>query len=208
MKKIEFVDLIKHKLAGGDCPQELKGKYHPEIIARHLSMAFNHAVNRRFDADAKRGMFDNLDAFTTTYSGIDVEYDKGRQEYYAIIPKSYMSLPKNRGVRLVYPDGSVENFFKYRENNRATIMSNLDVDKIAEYVAFYIENDRVYFAHLSPEYVEKVSIKLIPTFEALDDSEYVPIPAGYEKMLFDLVVESMMRQRPEKMSNDENSNTQ
>lgn len=203
MTKREFIDLLKHKLAGGDCPQELKGKYHPEIISRHLSMAFNHAVNRRYDQSVKKGNFDYLDAFTKTYAGVSVQYNDLRDEKYADIPVSYMSLPKNRGVRLVYPGSAVDRFFRYRANNRQTIMSMLDVGQQAEHASFYVEGNKIYFWNIGD--YDAITMKIVVAFDNLEDDDEVPIPQGYEKIIFDLVFQTMLEQPPEKLSNDENS---
>jgi hypothetical protein len=38
MTKQNLVDLILDWLAGGDAPSDIKGKYHPEIISKHLEL--------------------------------------------------------------------------------------------------------------------------------------------------------------------------
>jgi hypothetical protein len=203
MTKRQFIDLLKHKLAGGDCPQELKGKYHPEIISKHLSMAFNHAVNRKYEQGVKKGNFDYLDAFTKTYSNIAIEEDETRDEKYSVIPKSYMTLPKNRGVRLVYPGSAVDRFFRYRANNRQTIMSMLDISQQAMHASFYVEGEKVWFWNIGD--YDSVTMKIVVSFDKLDDDDEVPIPMGYEKVIFDLVFQTMAELPPEKLTNDENS---
>lgn len=207
MKKIEIIDVLKHNLAGGDCPQELIGKYHPEILSKHIEMAWNYLIKTVAYREAEQlDDWGLLDAFTKTYVPVEVKFDEVRNERYSNLPVSIVDLPRNRGIRFISDIHNQSNQYLYRDNNSVDIYSNLDVSKVIPTPRYYREGDKVFYSGLS-SLIPNVLQKLIPNFSSLDDDDEVPIPSAYNKLIFDLVYQQMMNLRPEKLSNDNNSNT-
>lgn len=207
MKKIELIDLIIDALAGGDCPQELKGKYHPEIVKHHITLALNYLIQDIVYKEAERkNNFGYLDSYTKAFKNVEVLYDSDRDEKYSILPKTIVPLPKNRGLRMISAMKEQRYSFLYRDNNTVNIYGDLDVDSICSIPRFYVESDKVFYSeHLSDD-IDKVLMKLVVDFSAYEDEDEVAIPSGYGKLVFDLVFQSMMQKGAEKMSNDNNSN--
>lgn len=207
MKKIEIIDLLKHRLANGDCPQELKGKYHPEIIGKHCVLALNYLIKEIAYKEAQRdNNFSMLDVYAKTFKNVEILKDTDRDEYYSLLPANVIPLPKNRGVRLISPMKNQKYSFVYRDNNTANIHGNLDVEDVLTRPRYYVEGDKIFYSkHLISD-INKVLIKLIVDFDGLDDEDDVPIPSGYGKLIFDLVFQSMQGMGMEKVSNDNNAN--
>ena len=206
MTKEQLTDLIIDRLAGGDCPQELKGKYHPEIVSKHIGIAMNYLMQNIVYKEAERYGMGILDAYTKTYKNVEVLFDDDRNEKYSILPCSVIMLPDNRGVRMISAMHDQKNNFIYRNNNDVSIYGQLDVDAISPRARFYVESKNVFYdTHLSSD-ITLVLMKLIPEFDSLDDNDEVGIPTAYGKLIFDLVIQSMLGKPLEKMSNDNNSN--
>jgi hypothetical protein len=74
MTKAQLRDLVKDYLAGGNCPPEIKGKYHPIIIERYIEMSYNDIVNESIQ---KSGDYSILDGCTKPYV-VPVVYDSSR----------------------------------------------------------------------------------------------------------------------------------
>ena len=206
MTKEQLIDLIIDRLAGGDCPQELKGKYHPEIVSKHIGIAMNYLMQNIVYKEAERYGMSVFDSYTKTYKNVEVLFDEDRNEKYSILPCSVIVLPDNRGVRMISAMHDQKNSFVYRSNNSLNIYGQLDVDLISKRARFYIESKSVFYdRHLSAD-ITQVLMKLIPEFDSLDDDDEVGIPTAYGKLIFDLVIQSMLGKPLEKMSNDNNSN--
>jgi len=208
MKKIQFLDILKDMLAGGDCPQELKGKYHPEVLARHVEMGMDYMIaNVLYPKASKNENWGALDIYIKTYKDVAILYDEDRDEYYCIMPVQPVSLPSNRGVRVVSPMKDQANRFIYRDNNSNNYYDKLEVNQVIDDVRYYVEKDRLYFSkHLSP-FMKKLLLKLILPFGKLDDSDEINFPEGFGQTIFDIIFDRMQKKRPEKLSNDNNSNT-
>ena len=206
MTKEQLIDLIIDRLAGGDCPQELKGKYHPEIVSKHIGIAMNYLMQNIVLKEAERSGMSVFDAYTKTFKNVDVLTDDDRNEKYSLLPCSVVVLPENRGVRMISPMHDQKTNFVYRSNNSVSIYGHLDVNFVSDRTRFYVEGSKVFYdEHLSDDII-KVLMKLIPEFDSLDDDDEVGIPSAYGKLIFDLVIQSMLGKPPEKMSNDNNAN--
>ena len=206
MTKEQLIDLIIDRLAGGDCPQELKGKYHPEIVSKHIGIAMNYLMQNIVVKEAERSGTSVYDAYTKTFKNIEVLFDADRNEKYSVLPCSVVVLPENRGVRMISPMHDQKTNFVYRANNSVSIYGHLDVNFVSDRTRFYVEGSNVFYdEHLSDD-ITNVLMKLIPEFDSLDDDDEVGIPSAYGKLIFDLVIQSMLGKPPEKMSNDNNAN--
>lgn len=207
MTKRNLIDLIKHRLAGGDCPQELKGKYHPKIIEKHIEIVLNYLIKTVAYKEAEREQdWGLLDSYTKTYTNVPILEDVERNERYSILPVNVIDLPQNRGIRFISDQQNQAMQYIYRDNNSVDIYSNLDIDRVSTKTRWYREKNKTYYSrHLSPM-IKDVLMKLIPNFSDLEDADESPVPSAYAKSIFDLVFQSMMGMPPEKVSNDNNAN--
>jgi len=208
MTKQNLIDLIQHRLSGGDTPQELKGKYHPRIIEKHCELALNYLVNTIAYKEAQRNMdWGVLDAYAKTYTDVEVLTDEIRNEKYSVLPSKYVALPKNRGIRMVAPIQGQDKPFVYRDNNTKWLYSSLDVNTVSADVRFYVEGEKIFYSEHIPNVITAVLIKMIVPFSDLGANDEVVIPQGFGKVVVDLVLQSMMGMPMEKVSNNNNANT-
>lgn len=208
MTKENLIDLVQDYLAGGDMPQEIKGRFHDEIVAKHIALAMDYLVAKVLYPEAARN--DNwgaLDAYAKPFYNVPILYNEDRDEKYSIMPVQPISLPSNRGVRIVSSMKDQKNRFIYRDNNSNNIYGNLDVDSLDDTTRYYVENINLYYSeHINYKLMDKVLMKLIVPFDALDYEDDVNIPQGYGKLVLDLVLQSLLGKKLEKMSNDNNAN--
>ena len=95
MTKQEWVDLIKDRLAGGDAPQEIKGKYHPEIIAKHIGVAYKSIIYEAYKEAKRLGEESNLQNYVKAYT-VSVAKDTTRDQYYSDLPVHFFRKKKKR----------------------------------------------------------------------------------------------------------------
>lgn len=205
--KENWVDALIDFFANGDCPQEMKGKYHPEIIAFHLGVALDYLITKVLYPEAsKTNNWGMLDVYVKTYLNVPILDDTDRDERYSDLPIQPVNLPSNRGVRFISTNKDQSYRFIYRDNNTENIFGGLDVDEVITTPRYYVEGKKVFYSHHLPYDLKFVLMKLIPPFDALDDDDDVNIPQGYGKLVFDLVAQSLSGRKLEKVSNDNNSN--
>lgn len=208
MTKVELVDLVKHKLAGGDCPQELKGVYHPEILSKHITLALNYLIGTVLYRDSiKQNDYGALDAYSKSFIITNVEMDEIRGEFFFDLPVAIVSLPMGRGIRLVSYLKEHKNPFLYRQSGNVRLFENLDTDKLFGDVKYYIEGSRIRLSDAFEIENGEILLKCVCQFDNLEDDDIVNIPQAYNKLVFDLVIQSMQGRRLEKMANDGNANT-
>ncbi len=197
MRKEQLIDLVSKRF-----PKE-----HPEVIAKHIHLAMNYLIKEVTYVEAERkGDFGLLDDYIVTYI-VKVQEDKDREERYCDLPVGVVPLPKNRGVRFVSDKKNQSVQYLYRDNNTADIYGDLDVDKVVSLPRWYKEGKRIYLSEHLSESIEKVLVKLIPDFESLPYDSEVSVPAGFGRIIFDLVSQSLQGRDFTKMSNDNNPNT-
>jgi len=205
--KENWIDVVVDYFASGDCPQEMKGKYHPEIVAFHIGIAVDYLVTKVLYPEASRdNNWGMLDVYVKAYPNTEILYDAERDEHYSVMPVQPINLPANRGVRSISAMKDQKYRFIYRDNNTSNTIGGLDVDSVILTPRYYVEGIKLFYSdHILPN-MSKVLLKLIPPFDSLDYEDNVDIPQGYGKLVFDLVAQSLSGKKLEKVSNDNNSN--
>lgn len=204
MTREQFTSLIIDYLAGGICPADLRGRYHPQIIDKYVEMAYGdilygvnaNAVNFRD--------FGQLDSYTKAYKNVQVAHDSDRDEFYSILPATTVELPKNRGIRLISPMQDQKSKFWYSENNTADVFEELEVGTIVNKTRYYVEGNKVYYRNYD-ENITDLLFKLVVPFSEFDDDEEVPIPAQQSTQVFNMIVTLLRQKPPEKQTNDNTS---
>ena len=208
MTKKNFIDLIIHKLNGGDSTPDTKGKYHPEIIAKYVELAFSSIINGIQEQAIKYRDFGQLDSYTVTYSPVTVTYDSTREEYYSDLPAKIMNLYKNRGMRFITPTNDQSYHFIYRENNTSNVYNELEVGLLDNKPRWYIEGDKVYYdkQNMIDEIKNNgVMMKFIVPLDEIEEDVNMPIPAGREDYVIDFILKYLQQMLPEDVNNDNNS---
>jgi len=200
MKKIELVEMIADYLQGGDAPIEVKGKYHPAILEKWVESVYNELIfqtaSGALDPKNDQTDFSQLDTFASMYRDIDVLNDTDRSLKYSVLPFPPVKLPEDLGIRMVCPNDDMENPFAHVDNTSQPIFAALEVGTVDTVPIFWIEKQsdytyRIYFKNSGT--VAKVAMLLIVPLSQYDDFDEVPMPAGKDKLVLDMVIDALMR---------------
>lgn len=194
MTKRQLIDLVRELLSGGDAPAEIRGKYHPKVVAKYLEMAFDDIIAIVAEEGKKTGDYSLLDKFALPYSQ-PVSYNSDREQKYCELPVLVMPLPDNSAVRSISPPKDQSTQFAYVAVSSQPVWGALDVDSIDPVAGYSIENDIVYFDDKFPYGLENVLLKLVPSFGALDWDDKIGVPAGKNEMLFTKVFTLMQQKK-------------
>ena len=203
MKKIELIELVQDFLAGGDAPNEIRGRYHQKVIEKYISMAYNDIVYAVYK-DAKRyHQFDLLDVFTEPYF-VDVQYDSDRAEYYSVLPVAIMQIPDQSAIRQISPTQDQSFSFSYIKNTDKPIWGVLEAGSLAKDVPdYYVEHLKVFYSNFDRyKDITRVLMKLIVPFNDMDWNSEVPVAAGKEMMIFEMVAKLLLQKPPDDDIND------
>jgi len=214
MRKIELQELIQDYLAGGDAPDDVKGRYHDEIILKHMENAFNAVVLQTWLEAKQYADYSVLDAWAREYtiSITDVDGSSG----VVVLPYPPMQLPDNKGILQVTPSDDLANPFSYRETNSQGVFAALEVNTVMTNPRFYLEqnptstdNTDTHQLQVSnvPSGVTEVKVKQIVPLSVVDLFDQVMIPAGKEDMIVKQVIELLRTKPPEDVRNDDLANT-
>lgn len=202
MRKIELIELVQDYLAGGDAPDDVRGRYHPEIISNMLAMAFNDIIMATYLEAKTYSDYSMLDSWALNYT-LNITNSK------VTLPYPPVQLPNNMGIRQVSPSDDNTNAFAYRENNANAVFAALEVGSISEKGTFYLEMETTTKGNVSVLYLgnvptgcNSVKVKMIVPFEQMDDYDYVSIPGGKDKQLIGNVIEILRSKPPEDIIND------
>jgi len=206
MRKIELIELAKDYLAGGDAPDDVKGRYHDEILANLLALAYNEVVLATYMEGKVHSDYSVLDAWAKNHS-INIVSNT------VPLPYPPVQLPNAMGILQVASAEDLTVVFAYRETNANAVFSVLEVGSISSMPWFYLEkntgsgsNSHVLQLGKVPDGCTAVKVKMIVPLYYIDDFETISIPGGKEKSLLDYMV-ALLRQKPqEDVINDNKAN--
>lgn len=223
LKKEQYIEQLRHRLCGGDPTTDTMGRFHPLIVEKEVDAVYESLLQSLFSQNIKGGNYSVLDAYTRTFpskqypTAVPVLYDTYRDEYYSELPKPVIVLNSpgdgsgNYGIRLISLTKGQANAFIPIDNNASTVFSGLEVNTVNAIPTYYVEENKVYYNFTGLNVPEEVLMKIVPTFSFLADDDFVTMPEVMTKngmlTVGDLVFERFMGEQPEKMTNDNNSNT-
>jgi hypothetical protein len=204
MRKIHLIELAIDFLSGGDAPDDVKGVYHPEIVANLLSLAYNNVVMAAYLEGKTHSDYSVLDAWARNYT-VNIVNSAAK------LPYPPVQLPNAMGIVQVAAGTDLNNTFAYRETNSNSVFNALDVGSVSTKPNFYLEinpsgsgNDTHHLQlALIPSGCTSVKIKMIVPFDAIDDFDTVSIPAGKEQLLIDSVIQILSSKQKEDTVNDD-----
>lgn len=191
MTKAELIELVQVNLAGGDTPDDVKGKYHPEVVAAYIELAIEDFAAQAYRNKRTRAQVD-LDVITKTYNGLEIQCDDARGEKYVDIPHPYVNMPMGEGVRWISPQKAIQEKFDKVSSGQIGNLSGLEASEI--YELYYIEGQRAYFYNIH-ESRKMVRVCIIPKFRSLSDDDEVNVPEGRNVELFQTIKGMIREQR-------------
>lgn len=206
MRKIELIELVKDYLAGGDAPDDVKGRYHDEIIANFIALAYGQVVFDTFLEGKAHSDYSVLDAWAKNHTINIVS---------STVPLPYppVQLPNGMGIRQVAVSDDLSVTFAYWDTNAKSVFSALEVGSVSTKPWFYLEqnagtgtNSHLLQVGNVPDGCSTVKVKMIVPFKYIDDFETVSIPGGKENTLIGYVIDIMRQKPPEDVINDNKAN--
>lgn len=209
MRKIELVNLVLDYLAGGDAPDDVRGKYHPEIITKRVEAAYNDLIYEIAIAAKRFSDYSQFDIFTQAHI-LAVTLDGGDNTIgEADLPFPIIQLPDNMGIREITYTDDEASAFAYLENNASTVFKELDVMIVDSRPYFFIEKDdtannlyKLYMRKLAGSPSE-IKAKLVMPLTEFDDYDRVPLPAGKDLRIVELVIQGLRTKPQEDVINDQ-----
>ena len=209
MRKITLIDLAQDFLAGGDAPDDVKGRYHPEVISNYLALAYNAVVMATYLEGKQHSDYSVLDAWALNHT---LPIASNIVE----LPYPPVQLPNGMGILQVACGNDLTNVFAYRETNANAVFNALDVGQVSTKPTFYLEQNatgvgtksHVLQLALIPDGVSEVKVKMIVPFDQVDDYATISIPAGKEQLLIDSVITLMRQKLAEDTINDNKARQQ
>lgn len=197
MTKTELITLVIDRL-GGD-----KQKYHPNVITKWITMAFNTIYYTTFRKD-----LGNLDLYSQTYDNVPVLKDVDRDKYYCEFPAPIVQLPEpGEGVRYIHLKKDRSLKFVPVTIHSAVVFGGLDVNIVDPTIGYSITNGRIEFEDNDVLQYETLSVRIVRPFEAYDEDEPIYIPSGTDEQFMELIVNLLMGQVPESKIPDDNQKT-
>lgn len=197
MKKVELQEMIQDFLTGGDAPSDVKGRYHDEIILKHMENAYGAIVFQTWMEAKNYADYSTLDSWARNY-------DVAIAGSIAILPFPPMQLPDNRGILQVCPQNDLTNPFIYLETNAQGVYAALEVSTVLLPPSFYLEQNptsvdntdthQLVLANI-PDGVTEVKIKMIVPLSVIDLYDEIQLPAGKENLMIQSVIE-LLRNKP------------
>ncbi len=209
MRKIELVEMVLDYLSGGDAPGDVRSRYHPAMIEKHIEGAYADLIYQVMEAAInprdKKVDFTVVDAFAKIHRNITVVDDVDRSLKYSVLPFAPLKLPEDRGIRMICPEDDPTNPFAPVDNNSQAVFAALEVGTVDNVPTYSLEkmdgNEyRVYYP--DDLITTEVTMLLILPLSQYDDYDEVPMPAGKDMGVFDAVVERLREKPPEDNIND------
>lgn len=206
MRKIELIELAKDYLSGGDAPDDVKGRYHDEIIAGYLALAYKEVVFNTYIEGKAHSDYSVLDAWAINHT-LNIVSNT------VPLPYPPVQLPNAMGILQVSSSTDLTVAFAYRETNANAVFAALEVGTVSQKPWFYLEqnagtgnNSHLLQLGKVPDGCTAVKVKMIVPLEYIDDFATVSIPGGKEKTLLGWVVELLRQKPPEDVINDNKAN--
>jgi hypothetical protein len=205
MTKGELTELIQRHLAGGEVPADVRGKYHENVIALYLGLAYNTALWNLTKVSKATRKSSSLDQYIKTFDvdKTDIKCDDKSKEFYIETPADIPQTMGGQAVRYVGSPVKGSRGWLYRNPTAHDVFNELDVNLVDQSPRYSIDGDRIYiFNILDTNLPECVRVKMLTSFEDYDDDDEIPIPGGQDMSLLPPVIQLMQSIGKEELVND------
>jgi len=202
MRKDEFIELIQISLNGGTPPVDASGKFHDVVIEKHIGMAYNEIVSQIKDGSI-------LDQFCVIYRNQAILEDTNFDLRYLQINVGLLNTLQGSAVRAILPTKDQTANIFIRANHAQGAYKHLETTYyFAKNGTARVEADRIYFDNVAGDITE-VTLKILPSFENIADSDEFEMPGGKDGMVFKMTMDylQILSQTTEAYKNDNNANT-
>ena len=89
MTRQQLIELVEHRLVHNQVGMDTVEMYSPQMISKHLELAYNYVLNQILEAKKKFGLPSDLNSYAKTFKGIEIKFDKNREEFYVKLPATH-----------------------------------------------------------------------------------------------------------------------
>lgn len=184
-----FIDEVLLKLNGGILNTESAVKR--EDIRSYIAPAVNWAMMKSYYLNIQsEGNRDFPSQFYGTFNDLDIVRPVSARPYF-ILPKGYVPLPSNQGIRYV-TDGCDNTYTPLQDSDMALI--NYYSKQLTGVHFYRPSGNQVQLIGL-PKLMNKISAVVIVDVDQLTDDDVLPIQAGQEVDAINVCVEFFTGQR-------------
>ena len=207
MTKAEIISFVKNNLIKID----KTNKYHPAVIEKAITLAFNQGYNDVFDKDPRQ-----LDNYTVTYGGagtpVAISLNAHTSIYSSTIPVEYVPFKdKNSGVRNIATEVQSSTKFYPVSKKEFEILPNTLIGEMNTNdprVYYVVRNGSIeYYGLPAAVMLNGVRMDIVQPFDAYSDTDNIIIPFGKDVQLVGAVVE-ILRSIPAVDLKDDNADTE
>lgn len=195
-KKAEFIALCRKAV---EKRTTLDNIIFPAYINAYAAAAINYAQMKQYYLDIKEynGLASINQAFLGIYEDVAVQFNDRRKKYFITLPSRLVPMEINQSVPYIGPMHNEANEFIWITQQDLFNIGE-DLTLVTNDVFALLEGMNVILINL-PDAVKTILIKKLVTMMDLTDNDYVPIPAGLELEVIDLIVEFFLgvRKLPE-----------
>lgn len=206
-----LAEKILRRINGGDYTST-SSNVAPQDVYLETEAALNALIQKRLNESQE----DISSEFATTYEDIIVQKSTSRERFFIELPATPISLvikgnsSNSVGIRQVSGMQDEYMVFVPMNSGDTAVFSGLPASNLNGQIGFWQEGDKLIFEGM-PYYWEGkgLLLKMISSIYDLDEDSFIPIPAGEELNLEDLVYQRMtsMRNTTESKISDANPNT-
>jgi hypothetical protein len=185
MTKQQLIDEISYILKKRDYQN------HPAIIETVINGVYNQLISELSPMDLQRFEF-----YSKSYEA-NVSLDSSSQRYYADLPVPVVNLNRSQGgvLGVNAKDGTGHRYYPTTEREQR-YTENLESGLYDRYSGYYVNRNRVWFTNMNAERASAgVRLNLAPQFRSFSATDEVPLPAGRDYELKQLVIDMITNQQ-------------
>jgi hypothetical protein len=206
MTKAEIISFVANNLKKVD----KTNKYHPVVIEKAITLAFNQGYSEIFDKDPRL-----LDNYTKTYGGagttIAIAANANTDIYESAIPEEYVPFrDKNSGIRNIATE--TQSVFKFYPASKRefeilpnTLVGELNANDTRGY--YTVRSETIEYYGVASVAAAGVRMDIVIPFDKYASADVILIPFAKDKQLIDMVIETM-RGMPQVDLKDNNADTE
>lgn len=173
MTKLELKSLIQSVDMGGTAPATFFSRFHPNVILKAIESSYNDMTVVVITQAWANGTINNFDSLLKSYYYVPAK-DELRQQYY--VQEATGQDFNKIFVRSVFPTGQPINAFVPVGADSDAVMSLLQGPQIDPRCGYMVEDSRIFFDQKFNPQIPNITVKLIPTFAELADTDQINMP--------------------------------
>jgi len=202
---------ILRRINGGDY-SATSSNVAPQDVYLATEACLNALIQKRLNESQE----DISSEFATTYEDVIVQKNTARDRFFIQLPATPISLiikgnsSNSAGVRQVSGMKDEYKVFVPMNSGDTGVFAGLPASNLNGQIGYWFEGDKLIFENMEYFWEGKgLLVKMISSIYDLEEDAFIPIPAGEELNLEDLVFQRMtgMETTPKSKLADANSNT-